>query len=308
VESPHLGFFFKPSSGATLFELDYKPANLNVIDSVTRQEEGYHHRIKSAGSDDKTEDGSVSIHDIFKSKEEGLEKLLSYDWYRRGCFTDHFFGDGTDPDRFVAVDYAEEGDFVNQPYKYSHQIVSSDSVVTFGRDGGVWCDGRHARIGIKKEFVVQGSRPEIEVKYRLTNNDEFAVNLHFGIEFNFGFPNLTSHNVNYTIGGDIPARFKRPDKSSSLDEVSEFGLHNGEDNFRLDFLLQKKATLWRMPIYSVSLSEDGFEKVQQGVCLLPSWRIRLDPGEDWNLEMMFRFRELDPKQAERVATVSLARA
>ena len=155
--------------------------------------------------------------------------------------------------------------------------------------------------------MILAEKPEIEVRYQLTNNDDFSVNLNFGIEFNFGFPNLTSHNVNYTIDGEVPARFKRVHRVSSQDGVSDFGLQNGDDNFKLVFLLGKKSTLWRMPIYSVSLSEDGFEKVQQGTCIMPSWKLRLTPGESWELQMKIRFRELDPKQAERVAKVSLSR-
>jgi hypothetical protein len=212
------------------------------------------------------------------------------------------------PDQFVTAVYPEEGDFVNQPYSVEHETISGDSIVRFTRDGRVWCDGRHAAVRVEKQFIIQAAKPEIEVRYELTNNDQSRVNLHFGVEFNFGFPNLTSHNVNYTIGGEIPARFKRVHRISSQDDVSEFGLHNSEDNFKLDILLQKKSTLWRMPIYSVSLSEGGFEKVQQGICALPSWKLHLMPDEGWKLQMILRFKELDPKQSKRVATVSLARA
>ena len=161
---------------------------------------------------------------------------------------------------------------------------------------------------VEKEFVIQALRPEAAVSYLITNRDEFPVNLHFGVEFNFGFPNLTSQNVSYTIDGEVPSRFKHLGGISVLDSVSEFGLHNGDDNFRLRFLLQKKSTLWRMPIYTVSLSEEGFEKVQQGICIVPSWKMRLAPNENWQLKMIVKFMEVDPNQAKRAATVSLARA
>lgn len=307
VESTDLNMYFRPTFGASLFELDYKPANLNVVDTITRQQEGYHHKIKSAGKNGSNGD-AVSIHDIFTSKEEGLEKLLSYDWYRRGCFIDHFFGKEIDPDLFATASYPEEGDFVNQPFGFEHKNVGGDSSLVFSRDGGVWCDGKHAKVSLAKEFIVQAGKPSVRANYLITNNDSFPINLHFGVEFNFGFPNLTSPNVNYTLDGEIPVKFKRVNGSFSQEKVSEFGLHNGEDNFKLDFLLQKKAILWRMPIYSVSLSEEGFEKVQQGICMVPSWQLHLAPNESWQLEIMMNFKELDPKQAERVASVSLARA
>jgi alpha-amylase len=307
VESSFLNFYFSPATGASVFELDYRPANLNIADCVTRKQEGYHHKIKSADTP-KTENDTVSIHDIFTSKEEGLDRLLSYDWYRRGCFIDHFFGDGVDPDRFVTASFPEEGDFVNQPYKFEHETVAGDVAVRFRRDGGVWCGGKQMRLTVQKRFVILATKPEFEVRYVLTNSDAVPVNLHFGVEFNFGFPNLTSHNVSYTINGEVPARFKRVQKVSTQEGVSGFGLVDGDDNFKLDLLLQKRAVLWRMPIYSVSLSEEGFEKVQQGVCIVPSWKLYLTPGESWELEMKAKVRELDPSQAKRVGSLSLARA
>jgi alpha-amylase len=308
VESPDLSFFFSPSSGASLCELDYRAAHRNLVDCITRQEEGYHSRIESAQAGEEDSGGTVSIHEVFSSKERGLEKLLSYDWYRRGCFIDHFFGKDAEVSQFMAAVYPEEGDFVNQPYAVDHKTVGKDCMVRFSRDGGVWFDGRQAKVRLEKEFVIQAARPELEVRYQIANEDDITVNLHFGIEFNFGFPNLTSPKVSYTIGGEIPARFKHLHRVASADGISQFGLHNGEDNFTLDFLLQKKSTLWRVPIYTVSLSEEGFEKVQQGICVVPSWKLRLMSGESWQLQMIVRFKELDPAQAKRVATVSLARA
>jgi alpha-amylase len=308
VETPSANYYFMPASGASLFELDYKASNLNIVDTITRRQEGYHDKIKSSRTDDAADGDTVSIHDSFKSKEEGLEKLLSYDWYRRACFIDHFFGEGITPEEFATASYPEEGDFVNQPYTSVHEKVGSDALVKFARDGGVWSGGKHANIRVEKEFVIVGSDARIDVNYILTNNDESAVNLHFGIELNFGFPSLTSPEVSYTIDGKVPARYKRTGTTSSLESISEFGLLDGDDNLRIDFLLQKKSTVWRMPVYSVSLSEDGFEKVQQGICMMPSWKLHLSPGESWKLEIKMRIHEIDPAQAAQVAQVSLARA
>jgi hypothetical protein len=307
VETPNANYYFNPSSGASLFELDYKPSNVNVVDTITRTREGYHHKIGMKTQPDAGSD-AVSIHDTFRSKEEGLDKLLAYDWYRRGSFIDHFLGTGVTLEEFSASRYQEDGDFVNQPYQVEKRTVAGDAVVTFRRNGGVWFEGRQQKISIEKSFVLLSSSSEIRVKYVVTNQDKSSINLNFGIEFNFGFPSITSNNVNYSIDGKIPASFKRTDRESTLEGISRFGLNNGDDNFSLDCLLQKKAALWRFPVYSISLSEDGVEKVQQGICMLPSWRFHLSPSENWMLEIKFKLKELDPAHAKRAATVSLARA
>jgi len=307
VETSRSKFYFSPYRGGALFELDHKPSNLNIIDTITRREEGYHHRIASSETKRVDEGSTVSIHDIYSSKESGLDKLLSYDWYRRGCFIDHFFGMGASAELFQTAQYPEEGDFSNSPYECSTRTVGSDAIVTFEREGGVWYDGKHARVHIEKEFLIEASKSTIEVTYRITNRDKFAMNLNFGTELNFGFPNLTSDNVSYTIEGAIPTRFKKTDKLSSTDSVSQFGISNGDDNFLLDVLLQKKATLWRVPIYSVSLSEEGFEKVLQTICIVPTWEFYLAPKESWELKMIIHMKAIDTKQIESDRIPALAR-
>ncbi len=308
VESPSANYYFMPANGASIFELDYRASNLNIVDTITRRREGYHDKIKSSRTDDESHDGTVSIHDSFKSKEKGLDKLLSYDWYRRACFIDHFFGQDITPEQFATASYPEEGDFVDQPYDSSYEIVGSDVLVKFIRDGGVWVGGKHTKVRVEKEFVIVGSETKFDVNYILTNRDDSSINLHFGVELNFGFPNLTSPEVNYSIDGEVPARYKHTNTTSSLDNISEFGLLASDDNFKIDILLQKKATLWRMPVYSVSLSEDGFEKVQQGICLVTSWKLHLSPGESWKLELKIRISELDSTRATQFTHVALARA
>jgi len=41
--------------------------------------------------------------------------------------------------------------------------------------------------------------------------------------------------------------------------------------------------VWRMPIETVSQSEDGMERVYQGSMILPSWQIKLLPHTPWSL-------------------------
>jgi len=45
VNTPILGLYFSLASGGNLFELDYKPKSLNLLDILTRREEGYHKKL-----------------------------------------------------------------------------------------------------------------------------------------------------------------------------------------------------------------------------------------------------------------------
>ena len=306
AESTDINFYFKPSFGGQIFELDYKPANLNIVDTITRQKEGYHDKIKQALAPGQ-ESGTASIHDVYRTKEKGLENLLSYDWYRRGLFIDHFFKDDVSLDSFSNTTYHEEGDFVNQPFKYSLERSAGDLIIDLKRTGGVWCDGQHAPIEVEKQFIIMHDRSEMEVNYLITNRHTHPVNLWYGLEMNFGFPSIPSPNVKYTIDGQPAKRGYKLSSINSDDLINEFGLYNGDDNFRLKILLEKKAQLWRFPVYSVSLSEEGFEKVQQGICTLSSWKMHLDKNESWKLRVLMKFREIESGSEDKSHKLALAR-
>jgi len=308
AESTDINYLFKPNFGAQIFELDFKPANLNLIDTITRQKEGYHNKIKTAIIDDGNQDKTVSIHDIFRSKEKGLENLLNYDWYRRGMFIDHFLGEDVDPEAFSRAAYHEDGDFVNQPYDYKVEQIAGDLVIKFEREGGVWFKGTHAPVRVDKEFIIFGGLPEIEANYRITNMHESPIKLWFGLEFNFGFPNILAPSVNYIIEGLKAKSDLKLSASGQTEGIREFGISDGEDNFKLNLLLEKKSLLWRFPVYSVSLSEDGFEKVQQGICVMPTWKIRLDSGESWKLKVRMKFKDLAPNPGGKRKQLALVRA
>ena len=307
AESTDINYFFKPHFGAQIFELDFKPANLNLVDTITRRREGYHNKIRTAAVEQNSEDKTVSIHDVFRSKEKGLENLLSYDWYRRGMFIDHFLAENVDMKRFSQASYHEDGDFVNQPFKYGISQIAGDLVIRFERKGGVWYLGTHAPVHLEKEFIIFGEQPELEVNYQITNMHESPLKLWFGLEFNFGFPNMLTPLVKYQVEGQTDMPDHKLSVSGQSEGIKEFGVYDGEDNLRIDFLVEKKSLLWRFPVYSVSLSEDGFEKVLQGVCVMPSWKLRLDSGESWKLKVLMKLKELSANPGNRYKQLALAR-
>lgn len=45
VHTPTLGLYFSLNSGGSLFELDFKPKSRNLLDTLTRREEGYHKKL-----------------------------------------------------------------------------------------------------------------------------------------------------------------------------------------------------------------------------------------------------------------------
>jgi alpha-amylase/alpha-mannosidase (GH57 family) len=113
VETPNFNVYINPNYGGQIFELDFKPAEFNITDVMTRKKEGYHEKILQLSKEmnNPNNQGVASIHDMLTAKEEGLEKFLHYDWYKRGSLVDHFLGAGTTIENFYQCKYPEQGEF-----------------------------------------------------------------------------------------------------------------------------------------------------------------------------------------------------
>ncbi len=274
VESTRMDMCFTPASGATMIELSVKPEAVNLLDIVSRREEGYHRRIIETAHGQR---GSGS--DITDAKEVGLDQYLSYDWYRHGSLVDHFFGDGATLQDVQHCKYPELGDFVNQPYTSAHKISGKDVEVVFEREGGIWRSAVPHRLHVRKVVHYTEGKDSYSVDYTITNREPRPIDLWFGIEWCVG-----------EMAGDAPDRFYeiegRPLQDRRLmsqgEEVNVKGFKLVDRWLRMQttFTLDRAATLWRFPLETVSLSEGGFERVFQASVVIPHWRFHLESAGD----------------------------
>ncbi len=278
IESDVLNLYFKPNLGGSLVELDYKPASLNLLDILSRREEGYHRRLLAV---DRFKD-AASIHEGVLVKEEGLEKHLHYDWYRRASFLDHFLGPGSTLEAVSACRYPEEGDFVNQPYEAKVKRMGDEVKVVLHREGGLWTDGVPHRIAVTKTVRYVGGANQFVVDYAILNREGRPRDIWFAVECNVGL-----------MAGDAPDRYYAvPGKSLEDRRLRSRGEVTGVESVELvDEWLGVKtairfslpATLWRFPVETVSLSESGFERLYQSSVVFPHWHARLE--EEFHLQI-----------------------
>jgi len=50
------------------------------------------------------------------------------------------------------------------------------------------------------------------------------------------------------------------------------------------------AKLWWYPVETISNSEGGFERIYQGLCIMPIWIVALKPGESWNKKLIVNLK------------------
>lgn len=291
VETPNFNVYINPNYGGQIFELDFKPAEFNITDVMTRKKEGYHEKILQLSKEmnNPTNQGVASIHDMLTTKEEGLEKFLHYDWYRRGSLVDHFLGAGTTIENFYQCKYPEQGDFVNQPYRADVELKRGMLEITLTRDGSVWIENEQRNLRLQKKIIIDKNSTEVLIRYKLENLDEDDLDLWFGVEFvcNFLAPNSDDRYF-YFVGYEV-----EDSKLASIGEVQDvtsFGVVDKWLGVDMNFYLDKFANVWRFPIETVSLSEAGFERVYQGSVILLHWNIKL--SKEWGVEIRNIFRKI----------------
>jgi alpha-amylase/alpha-mannosidase (GH57 family) len=291
VETPNFNVYINPNYGGQIFELDFKPAEFNITDVMTRKREGYHEKILQLSKEmnNPNNQGVASIHDMLTAKEEGLEKFLHYDWYKRGSLVDHFLGAGTTIENFYQCKYPEQGDFVNQPYRADVELKRGMLEITLTRDGIVWIENEQRNLRLQKKIIIDKNSTEVLIRYKLENLDEEELDLWFGVEFvcNFLAPNSDDRYF-YFVGYEI-----EDSKLASIGEVQDvtsFGVVDKWLGVDMNFYLDKFANVWRFPIETVSLSEAGFERVYQGSVILLHWNIKL--SKEWGVEIRNIFRKI----------------
>jgi hypothetical protein len=267
VQAPEQNLYFSPHAGGSLFEWDIKKLGLNMQNVLTRRREGYHRQLVSAVASGETvlstETSGVprTIHDIVRVKENDLEKIIHVDWYRRSSLLDHFFHPNTDLAQFVRCQYGEQGDFINTGYACA---VSGDKhpQIHFTRTGTIWRGDQRNKVKVEKMISLFGPQGW-EVLYRIQNVEGPTCDFWFGSEMAFAFGVPEAPSARALTQQPI---WQRRDESLGIAVKVEF---------------DAPTDLWDMPLQTVALSEEGFEKTYQGTVLVAHTKVKLAPTQTW---------------------------
>ncbi|MFA5858825.1 MAG: alpha-amylase/4-alpha-glucanotransferase domain-containing protein [Elusimicrobiota bacterium] len=279
ISSEKIKLFIVPHVGGTLAEIDYRPKNVNLTNVLTRRKEAYHKKLVEyiENRSKNSIHGQVqTIHDLVKVKEDGLEDYLFYDWYPRVSLIDHFLHPESTIQDFRKSKYGEQGDFVNQPYKLN--IMKNDVTEVkceLFRKGYVWVGPEHIELEVRKVITQKSGDAGFEVKYELTPRVVKPVRMCFSTEFNFG---------DFVRDGK--------DEAKVTNSVISWDKVDTVNNLAIEFIFDEKADIWQVPLETVSLSEGGFERVKQGVTIMPIWKIEILPGMSWTLKIVVKIKEL----------------
>ncbi|HID62061.1 MAG TPA: DUF1926 domain-containing protein, partial [Anaerolineae bacterium] len=159
------------------------------------------------------------------------------------------------------------------------------------RDGGVWVGEQFCPVRLEKAVRVAPGAPELPVSYTILNEGTEPLETRFGVEFNFGLLSGHADDAYYRIPG-LELDDRHLDSKGESEGISELALVHEYFGLEITLLLDRPATLWRLPIETISNSESGFERVYQCSCILPHWSLWLEAGESWEVGLRFVLREL----------------
>lgn len=291
VSTPTSNYYFSPALGGSLFELDFKPKAINLCDTMTRRPEAYHEKIRAAARAESFGDTETEEPGDWISKQEGLETLLHYDWYRRTSFLDHFLREDTTLEGFAACRYGEQGDFVNQPYGFKVRRQRGRLFLDLWRRGQVWVGEWAVPLQVSKRFRFSANQSELQGAYRIKNLSDRPVELWFGVELDFSLLAGDAADRFYVFPGhNVPDTRLR--SSGEIAGVREFSLVDEYLGVNVQIVLGQAAEVWRFPIETVSLSEGGFERVYQSSVVFPNWKIALAADNEWKGTVAVRVTEV----------------
>ncbi|MHC4598065.1 MAG: alpha-amylase/4-alpha-glucanotransferase domain-containing protein [Planctomycetota bacterium] len=264
--------YVRPHGGAHLYEFDMMDAGFNPLASMTRRMEDYHREVTEGPE----ASGEIqTIHSVRPTKGSGVRERLAYDGYERECAVDHFFGPRVDVEDLRMARADERGDFASGDYAVIGTSDGEEATLSLRRLGTVEAATGLTPVEVTKRFALPGDGSRLVVRYALSTEEGLASV--FGSEFNLAMLSGRSHDrYYYGAGGE---------KIGPLGHAGErppatfLGLVDEWQGVKIEFRFTPAASLYLLPVETVSQSEGGFELLYQQSCVIPWWPFSLAKGD-----------------------------
>ncbi len=282
-----LDCWFAPHVGGMLYELDLKHAGHNLLATLDRRPEAYHAQVLAGPG------AARSVIDASQQatfKQEGLDRLVRYDRFRRKTLIDHFYDLDVSASAVADGDAMERGDFAEGLYESQVEHDADGVHLCLRKEGNAWGIPFH----LSKTVSLKADSHALEIAYRLEGLPPDCRH-HLAVEFNFaGMPaNAEGRHFLDTTGlmlGELGSRLDLP-------MADGLGLVDGWLGLECRLTCSRPAGMWTFPINTVSQSEGGFEAVHQSVVVMPHWIIEPEPDGTWQVRMQLALTSTRTLQA-----------
>jgi len=251
--------------GARLWGFDDRVRGWNVLDTLARRPERYHERLREASVGARE---GETIHGALRVREPGLAALVeSYDADTRDSFMDSWSEAG------AGHEWRRE--------LFAFVAAPAATVMLRAPASRAPALAKHYRLG---------DDGTLEVEYTLEAAEKRRGALTVTLNLGLHVPRADDRFVE--IGGaraepahfGARARHEGVERSAFVDRWADVRVDVGTD---------RPATLERAPIETVSLSEQGAERVFQGLELRYTFAAALEPSVPWRLTFRLAARSAD---------------
>jgi alpha-amylase len=277
----------KPSDGGTLAVLDFRPTESTLINSIFRQPEAYHARLKDPNYRPAT--STASAYEQTKVKELGLEKFLVYDRWLRHTFRLFVFDPSLKHSDYEALALHEHAGLAGGEF-----TVSSSSA-------------HDAELTHEVQFVLPDAESVAPIALRATKRFSFgpapggceiACEVELKLEAPVGRPVAVGLEsvVNLLAPGTTDRFFETPSGRQDLRFSGTLPgpalrMEDGWQRVRIALNAPGAEQYWIAPIETVSESEEGFERVYQGSQMLAVWYPGLSGQTTWTGRLIWRIEK-----------------
>jgi alpha-amylase len=259
LETPDLSAVIAPGRGGHLADLCARDLGVNLLNVLARIPEYEHEEILNA-PDAEQDDVVKTIHDaVVEDAAAYLEHIVFDDPGLEGLI-----------DRFAEGDDANVGGFASGAYGIEEVDEGDDRVsvrMTRGAGG----------LRVEKTIALAAGSRTLEVGYRIATETGRPRRVRFTVELSAGIPGGDTFGRRYVIDGrdvegNLSAVLRRGDVTS-VDVI--------DDPVGVSLALRTPvpARLEADPVFTVSRSEAGFERIFQAARLHLAWDLDLVPGE-----------------------------
>ncbi len=281
---PEYQALLKPSDGATLAALDFRPSAATLVNSMMRRQEAYHAQLREAAP--ASASGVASIHEQVRVKEPGLEKYLRYDRWPRHAFRVMLFDLARTHADYEALRLDEDASFAAGEYTVRHarphdaEFVREDRLAVAASNGG---SAPVISVVKRLSFGPAPNGCEILFEVSLKFKEALAKPIAVGIESVVNLLAPTEPDRFFDIpGGRQMLRWSGTVPGPIL------RMEDGWQRMRVTLHAPTAKEFWVAPIETVSESEEGFERVYQGSQILAVWQPPLTAAHTWSARLIWR--------------------
>ncbi|MGH9533741.1 MAG: alpha-amylase/4-alpha-glucanotransferase domain-containing protein [Terriglobales bacterium] len=238
------------TDGGSLAELDYRPADANLTNALRRRPEAYHAALRN-----RLTGNPAGLPSGREGPGEDMTGWLQYDRYACHGARVYWFPEGKGFEDYLQLTLEEDGRVAGGRWCVAAQVVEAPGVL-LRTESGDW----------EKWLGCEPQAPDtLACRLQRFCGPE-AERRQLGIEMVFNLLAPAAPDRAWIIAGQ-----RRALDWSGVAEGGELALEDGWRRCRIELQAAGARTWWLRPIWTVSQSEGGAERVYQGSAALAVW-------------------------------------